>query len=54
MNRGLTAEQSQEVHEAFTLFDSDKKGSLEYYEFKVALRALGIEISAKEVKSLLG
>jgi centrin-3 len=41
--RVLTADQKQEIKESFELFDSDKNLKLDYHEFKVATRALGIQ-----------
>ena len=34
--------------EAFDLFDTDKSGSIDYHELKVAIRALGFDVK-KEV-----
>jgi Ca2+-binding EF-hand superfamily protein len=35
--------------EAFDLFDTDKSGSIDYHELKVAIRALGFDVK-KEVR----
>ncbi|KAF8572478.1 hypothetical protein P879_00586 [Paragonimus westermani] len=51
--RELTPEQKQEIVEAFDLFDTDRDHSLSYYEFKVALRALGFELKKQEVLQIL-
>lgn len=51
--RELTSEQKQEIVEAFDLFDTDKDRELSYYEFKVALRALGFELKKTEVLQIL-
>lgn len=51
--RELTDEQRAEVAEAFDLFDSNKDGKLDYYELKVALRALGFEVKKLEVQRML-
>mmetsp|Transcript_7337 Transcript_7337/g.14604 ORF Transcript_7337/g.14604 Transcript_7337/m.14604 type:complete len:165 (-) Transcript_7337:144-638(-) len=45
----LSAEQEQELKEAFELFDAEGTGSIDYHELKVALRALGFTVSKKEV-----
>ncbi|KAF6010405.1 Calcium-binding component of the spindle pole body (SPB) half-bridge [Brettanomyces bruxellensis] len=49
----LLNEQKQEIREAFTLFDLDNDGYLNYHELKVALRALGFDYSKKEVLSII-
>jgi Ca2+-binding EF-hand superfamily protein len=36
----LTAEQKQEIREAFDLFDTDGSGTIDIKELKVALRAV--------------
>ncbi|VEL13902.1 unnamed protein product [Protopolystoma xenopodis] len=51
--RELTPEQKQEICEAFDLFDTDKDNELSYYEFKVALRALGFEMKKPDVLKML-
>lgn len=49
----LTDEQKQEIKEAFELFDTDKDGSLDYHELKVAMRALGFDMKKAEVLKIL-
>ena len=49
----LTEEQKQEIKEAFDLFDTDKTGTIDYHELKVALRALGFEVKKAEVLDLM-
>ena len=49
----LTPEQKQEIREAFDLFDTDGKGTIDAKDLKVALRALGFEPKKEEVKKLL-
>eukprot|EP00040_Diaphanoeca_grandis_P041353 m.262835 g.262835 ORF g.262835 m.262835 type:complete len:171 (+) comp47321_c0_seq1:99-611(+) len=51
--RELTEEQREEAIEAFELFDADKDGKLDYYELKVALRALGFEVKKQDVLRIL-
>lgn len=46
----LTQEQQQEIKEAFDLFDTNGSGIIDIKDLKVALRALGFEPSAKELK----
>ena len=40
----LSEEQKQEIKEAFDLFDTDKTGTIDYHELKVAMRALGFDV----------
>ena len=40
----LSDEQRQEIKEAFELFDTDKTGTIDYHELKVAMRALGFDV----------
>ncbi|EMD42351.1 Ca2+-binding EF-hand superfamily protein [Gelatoporia subvermispora B] len=49
----LSDEQKQEIKEAFELFDTDKDGSIDYHELKVAMRALGFDLKKAEVLKLL-
>ena len=49
----LTEEQKQEIREAFDLFDTDKTGSIDYHELKVAIRALGFDIKKEEVRRIM-
>jgi len=49
----LTDEQKQEIKEAFDLFDTDKSGSIDYHELKVAMRALGFDVKKAEVLKLM-
>jgi centrin-3 len=51
--RGLSDDQRAEIKEAFELFDSDKDGTIDYHELKVAMRALGFEMKKAEVVDLL-
>ncbi len=39
--------------QAFRLFDTDKVGSIDYHELKVAMRALGCDVRKAEVKALV-
>ncbi|CAF1166490.1 unnamed protein product [Rotaria sordida] len=49
----LTPEENDEIKEVFELFDNDKDNELDYYEFKIALRALGFDIHKTEVEGLM-
>jgi len=49
----LSEEQKQEIKEAFDLFDTDKSGSIDYHELKVAMRALGFDVRKAEVLKLM-
>ena len=49
----ISAEQREEITEAFALFDVDKVGSIDYHELKVAMRALGCDVRKAEVKALV-
>ena len=49
----LSEEQKQEIKEAFDLFDTNKTGTIDYHELKVAMRALGFDVKKAEVLSLM-
>jgi centrin-3 len=49
----LTAEQAQEIREAFALFDAEGSGSIDYHSLKVALRALGFAVSKEEARAAM-
>jgi len=49
----LSDEQKNEIKEAFDLFDTDKDGSIDYHELKVAMRALGFDVRKADVIKLL-
>lgn len=49
----LLNEQKQEIREAFSLFDMNNDGLLDYHEFKVALRALGFDLPKREVLDII-
>ena len=46
-------EQLDEITEAFKLFDTEKAGTIDYHELKVAMRALGCDVHKAEVKALI-
>jgi len=39
--------------QAFDLFDTDKTGSIDYHELKVAMRALGFNVQKQEVVKIM-
>ncbi|KAK1943257.1 Centrin-3 [Phytophthora citrophthora] len=49
----LPEEQKKELKEAFELFDTDKIGSIDYHELKVLMRALGFQVTKREVMDLV-
>ena len=49
----LTDQQTQEIKEAFDLFDHQGSGTIDIKDLKVALRALGFEPAKKEIKNLI-
>ncbi|RKF55323.1 Centrin-3 [Erysiphe neolycopersici] len=49
----INEEQREEINEAFALFDLDKDLHIDYHEFKVALKALGFDLSKSVIVSHL-
>ncbi|MES1907637.1 MAG: Centrin-3 [Cercozoa sp. M6MM] len=49
----ITEEQRQEIKEAFELFDTEKTGSIDYHELKVALRALGFDTKKADLVKII-
>merc|ERR1712096_318103 len=49
----LSAEQMDEIREAFGLFDSDASGAIDVRELKAAMRALGFEVKNEELKKMV-
>ena len=49
----LTEEHIEELREAFSLFDTEKRGAIDARELKAAMRALGFEVSKDQVKRML-
>jgi centrin-1 len=52
--KALTEEQVDECREAFEMFDMDRSGSIDLRELKAAIRALGMNVSADELKKMVG
>lgn len=53
LQKELLEEQKQEIYEAFSLFDMNNDGFVDYHELKVAMRALGFDMSKSEVLDLI-
>merc|ERR1711935_620320 len=52
--KALTEEQVDECREAFEMFDIDQSGAIDVRELKAAIRALGMNVSADELKKMVG
>jgi len=52
--KALTEEQVEECREAFEMFDMDRSGSIDVRELKAAIKALGMDVSADELKKMVG
>mmetsp|Transcript_5316 Transcript_5316/g.9567 ORF Transcript_5316/g.9567 Transcript_5316/m.9567 type:complete len:166 (-) Transcript_5316:74-571(-) len=48
----LSGSQQAELKEAFGLFDTEQIGSIDYHELKVAIRALGFNVTRDEARGL--
>ncbi|SCU82549.1 LADA_0C06216g1_1 [Lachancea dasiensis] len=53
LQKELLEENKQEIFEAFSLFDMNNDGFVDYHELKVAARALGFDLSKQELLELL-
>ena len=49
----LTTEELSDIQECFDLFDTNRSGNIDYHEFKIAMRALGFNLSKNEIVSLV-
>lgn len=49
---GLDEEAMEEIKEAFNLFDTEGKGSIDVRELKAAFRALGFQVKKAEIRQL--
>ena len=49
----LSEEQEREIREAFDLFDTNKTGTIDYYEARVCMRALGFDVPHSEMKQIM-
>ncbi|CCD27302.1 uncharacterized protein NDAI_0K01110 [Naumovozyma dairenensis CBS 421] len=52
-NDELMDEQRQEIYEAFSLFDMNNDGLLDYHELKVAMRALGFDLPKARILEII-
>jgi len=50
----LDEESLEEIKEAFQLFDTEGKGTIDIKELKAAFRALGFQVKKAEIKQLMG
>lgn len=53
LKQELLEEQKLEIREAFQLFDMNGDGCLDYHETKVAFKALGFELSKRQVLDII-
>ncbi|ETO13499.1 hypothetical protein RFI_23867 [Reticulomyxa filosa] len=51
-NSKLTDDQWEDLKEAFTLFDTDRSGTIDSNELKTVLQTLGLEVTDKEVEDM--
>lgn len=49
----LHEEQRKEIAEAWNLFDLNQDGKIDFHEFKVALRALGFQVTKADIRRWL-
>ncbi len=49
----LSDEQKAEIKEAFELFDTDNSGYIDLRELRIAVRALGFELSREEIEGMM-
>ena len=49
---GLDEEAIEEIKEAFNLFDTDGKGSIDVRELKAGFRALGFQVKKAEIRQM--
>ena len=51
--RELSDEELADIQECFDLFDTKRSGTIDYHEFKIAMRALGFDLKKSEIVSLI-
>ena len=49
----LTEDQKLEIKEAFDIFDSDKSGTIDRHELRVAMRAMGFDVSKADIIQIM-
>ncbi|KAJ1761857.1 Calcium-binding component of the spindle pole body (SPB) half-bridge [Coemansia sp. RSA 353] len=49
----ISEDKLEEIREAFSLFDTNKDGQIDYFELKVAMRALGFDQKKDDVLRVL-
>ena len=49
VKKTLTGEQKMEIETAFYMFDSDKSNTIDMFELKDAMKALGINLNKTEL-----
>ena len=49
LSRELSRDQQREIREAFDIFDTDRSNTIDRHEFRVAISAMGINMTKKEV-----
>lgn len=49
----LTEDQIEEIDHAFLIFDKDRSGSIDIFELKDALKALGIFLKKEDIKQVM-
>ena len=49
----LSDEELADIQECFDLFDTKRSGTIDYHEFKIAMRALGFNMKKPEIISLI-
>ena len=53
LKESLMSDETIRAKEAFELFDTDKTGTIDYHELKVAMRALGFDVKKQEVLAIM-
>ena len=51
--QGLSEEQTEEIRDAFNLFDTDHSGSIDCRELEDVMRALGVEVEKEELRKMI-